>query len=169
MEITTRPTPEVVHVYDSAANAFPAWADFLLVYVDGRYANSVWAAEHFPLAHKIPIAVMGQPGVRVCDCENGDLTPAGAAEWAADEVHAARKPWVYVADSNRPAVESGLAARGISPGRVQWWEANPDGIAVIRAGYSAKQYSWPVTHPLAPGQRYDVSVAYLAAVMEADQ
>ena len=168
-EISTSPTPEVVHVFDSAASAFPVWADFLLVYVDGDFANSVWAAEHFPDAHKIPITVKGQAGVRVCDCETGDLTPAGAAEWAETELREGRHPWIYVNDSTRPKVEAALIARGIKPTQLQWWESNPDGVPTIRAGYSAKQYSWPQDHPLVAGQQFDLSVAYISAVMEADK
>jgi hypothetical protein len=157
----------LVHVVDSAASAWPWWADFVLCYPDGEYANVKLAP---PNAHIIQITVTGLSGVRWCDCENGTLTVADTAQWAVNEYTAGRHPGIYCSLDRRGPIERELDSLRHGASIADWWLADPDGSTIIPAGWNAKQFSWPApNHPVVAGQRYDVSVMYLECALEADQ
>ena len=156
-----------LHCYDSAPRAFPWFADVLLVYADGRYANVAWAQTHYPNARLLQCTVLGRPGVRVIDVEPGCVWPVSkAVELAQEDIKDRYRPWLYANGSTwddelRPALDKA----GVSAALYDSWLAQPDGVAEVPPGYQAKQYSWPQAHPVGPGQGYDVSVAWLEAVM----
>lgn len=104
------------------------------LYGDGQYTASPAA---FSLLRRfgvktVDITVTGSPGLKVGrvagDIEPGDLTPALAAEWAAEEKHAGEWPALYVNRTNKPAVISATIAAGIEPVRdFGLWVATLDG------------------------------------------
>ena len=158
-------------MYDSAPRAFPPWADVLLVYCDGQYENLKWAQARFPNVRLLQCTVLGRPGVRVIDVEPGCVWPVSkAVELAQHEIAHRYRPWLYANGNTwdnelRPALDHAM----VSPALYDSWLAEPDGVAEVPLGYQAKQYSWPEQHPVVPpgegSQGYDVSVAWLEAVM----
>lgn len=144
-------------MYDAVnVNAIPAGATLVAGYVDGRYQTIPALRARFPAATIVEITVTGKPGVRVCDCETGDLTPRSAAGWARRELAAGRRPTIYCNTSTWPAVRAALGDRA---GRVDWWVAHYDNSPAIPAGAVAKQYKngsydtsatvpgWPTAQP----------------------
>jgi hypothetical protein len=69
--------------------------------------------------------------VRVADIENGDLTPATGALWAAREITLGQYPVLYVNRSNKPGVISACSAAGLTlgfgPRQYGLWVATLDG------------------------------------------
>lgn len=53
----------------------------VLYYMDGKYGWPSAELARFKDAVKVSITVLGHPVADICDCENGDLTPQGAAAW----------------------------------------------------------------------------------------
>ncbi len=137
-----------------------AWA--VAGYSDGAYNWTVPQWEYFMNSWRIPITVLGgHTGARVVDCETGDVSPAGAAQWANREIHSGRRPTVYCNRSTYPTVKWCLEALNLQFGRdVSLWLAAPDGVAllsvpgdpVVYAGLVAKQYGQ------GSGGIYDLSV-----------
>jgi hypothetical protein len=155
-------------MYDAVnVAAIPADAAIVAGYVDGNYQTVPALQARFPQATIVEITVTGRPGVRVCDCETGDLTPAQAAAWATAEISAGRRPTIYCNLSTWPAARTLLADRA---GQVDWWVAEYDGDPAIPAGAVAKQYQstdydisstvdgWPAAHtqPTAPPKETDM-------------
>jgi hypothetical protein len=138
-----------VTMYDATTPArIPSGAPAVAGYVDGRFAwkPSDWA--RFPTAYKITITVLGGDA-RVCDCENGDLTPVSAANWAKHEHDAGRRPTIYCSTSVHPQVVNALASHGLAFVRdVDWWEAHYDNRPVLSPGSVAKQYADPGPYDL---------------------
>lgn len=133
-----------VHVaYDDTDVALiPADATIILVYIDGRFRNIDAVRARFPHALIITITVTGIAGARFVDCEAGDLTPAQAAHWAANELKAGRKPGIYASVSNMPAVIAALAALGIHRDQVLLWSAHYTGVAHLCGPSSASTESF---------------------------
>lgn len=129
-------------MYDSTdVNAMPSNGDIYAGYMDGRYQTFHLLAALFPGKVYIAITVFGAPGIRVCDCEFGDLTPAQAAAWAKQEIASGNRPTIYCNTSTKGQVDSQLAQFGLMFVRdVDWWEAHYDGIPVLTPGSIAKQY-----------------------------
>lgn len=161
-------------MYDSvSANDIPPKAWAVAGYSDGRYNWPLASWERFITAYRLPITVTGEhTGARVCDCENGDLTPMGAALWCHLEImNYHRRPTVYCNSSTVPAVEAALKVVGLQFGRdVDLWVASWDGVSVMPdlPGCVAKQYQ----HPPASGGNFDLSVVnpvWLATVANAPQ
>lgn len=149
-------TTALVTFYDAVyVPAIPPDATIIAVYVDGEWPTEAAVRARFLQAHLITITVTGSPDNMVCDCETGDLTPAQAAQWAADEKTAGRRPTIYCNESTTPDVVAALAVHGLTFGRdVDHWLAAPDGIAEVPEGCVAKQYWW------GPGiYSYDADVA----------
>lgn len=147
-----------VHVFDSAGSNFPALADFLLVYMDGAYANLGEAKKRYPQARLIQCTVHGASGVRVIDVESGTITTTQGVDLALAEIKAGRRPWLYGSLSSISAMAEGM---NDVPDKFDWWLAHPDGNGTLPTGYGAKQYSWPNAYPVEAGQGFDVSIANL--------
>lgn len=159
-----------LHVYDSAPRSFPWFADVLLVYADGQYKNLAWAQRHFPNARLLQCTVTGRPGVRVIDVEPGCVWPVSkAVELVQEDIKDRYRPWLYANAATWAELGNALQEAGVSGALYDRWLAQPDGVAEVPPGYQAKQYSWPEQHPVVPpgegSQGYDVSVAWLEAVM----
>jgi hypothetical protein len=139
----------------------PASAGIVAGYVDGLFAWSAAGWDLFPNALHVPITVLGMPNVKVCDCETGDLSPTGAAQWAATEVQAGRRPTIYCNTSTLPAVIVALQVfAGLQFMRdVDWWQAQYDGVATLEPYYGvtpvAKQFAGYPGNSSGP---YDVSI-----------
>lgn len=119
------------------AARLPADARLVGAYVDGHYANVAAVRARCPRATVVTITVLGTAGANVADCEPGDLTPASAADWAAREIAAGRKPTIYCNLSTWPSVQTEVAKRRIT---VSYWIAHYDGKAEMIPGAVAKQY-----------------------------
>jgi hypothetical protein len=138
----------------------PSSAAIVAGYVDGMFAWSAAEWGLFPNAIRVPITVFGMANVKSCDCETGDLSPVGAAQWALVEVQGSRRPTIYCNTSTLPAVIVALASVGLQFLRdVDWWQAQYDGVATLVPYYGvtpvAKQYlGYPGNSP----GPYDVSV-----------
>lgn len=150
-------------IYDSVNPlGIPAGVAVVAGYVDGNYANIEAMRKAHPQAYILEITVTGQKGVRVVDCERGDLTPAAAAQWAVDELKAHHRPTVYCSASNWPLVMEELSKQRIHAAAVDWWIASwttvgraADPAPEVFKGSQARQYASDVPHN---GSAYDLSV-----------
>ena len=137
-------------MYDSVAPAnIPSDAQIVAGYDDGLYGPSDAAGwtpaawSRFPNAAHVHITVTGATlSSLVADCENGDLTPQGAANWARDKIALQHsRPTIYCSTSLHGTVTTALEAVGLQFVRdVDWWEAHYDGLDVLSPGSVAKQY-----------------------------
>jgi hypothetical protein len=151
------------YIYDSVNPlGIPAGVDVVAGYVDGAYANIEAMRKAHPQAYVLEITVTGRPGVRVVDCERGDLTPEQAAAWAHTELKAGRKPTVYCSESTWPDVIEYLKKLRVHQTAVEWWIASWTTVAraaepapELFAGAVARQYASDVPHN---GSAYDLSI-----------
>jgi len=151
-------------MYDSVwPEGIPGRAWAVAGYADGHYNWTVAQWERFLNSWRLPITVLGgHTGARIVDCERGDLTPGGAAQWCAIEARDyQRRPTVYCNRSTYPLLVRALGVFGMMFGRdASLWLAAPDGVATLSvpgdptdyAGLVAKQYGE------GPGAAYDLSV-----------
>lgn len=99
-------TPEDITVNNSFQGA--------LAYRDGAYRWPAAQVQRFIAAGKLiyPATVLGGNAhlAQVADCENGDLTPAGAAKWAAVRNDLHNDATIYASLANVPAVVDALGA-----------------------------------------------------------
>jgi hypothetical protein len=131
----------------------PAGATMVAGYIDGKFQTVPGLRKRFPKAKVVTITVLGTPGADVCDTEPGNISIPHAAQWAANEVKAGRKPTLYCMASAWDDVKAAVKAQGIA-GKVSYWIAQFDGKAVIPKGAVAKQFADPNTS----GGHFDVSV-----------
>jgi hypothetical protein len=76
---------------------------YVAYYTDGDYAWSAAQVALFP--HSVHVTITVKGGVaQVCDCENGDLTPAQAGAWVQARHAAGQRPTVYCSLATVPAV-----------------------------------------------------------------
>ena len=151
------------YMYDSVNPlGIPAGVDIVAGYVDGLYSNIDAMRKSHPQAYVLEITVTGKAGVRVCDCENGDLTPAQAAAWAHTELKAGRRPTIYTSEYQWPAVVEELAKLRVHQSAVDWWISSwttvakaADPAPEIYEGAVARQYASDVPHN---GSSYDLTV-----------
>lgn len=130
-------------MYDSVTiSDLPRTARMVLGYADGHYQESVAAIKRQCPKATVPlITVKGLPDANICDCENGDLTPAEAARWAQGRVRSKAIPTIYANASTMPAVKAELLKLHLRPGvDVLLFVAEYDGKGVIPPGYIAKQF-----------------------------
>lgn len=142
--------------FDSTVPAdIPGNAEVVLYYADGGFKWSAADLARFPLAEKGGITVTGLLGVQIIDCEPGAVwPPMTAANLARRDIAAGLRPTIYADASNWPLVDNALASLGLArETNVDGWIAAYDGVAVVPAGYVAKQYASHNTHPI-----YDLSV-----------
>lgn len=110
-------------------------------YIDGVFANRTAVQHQCPKAVLHGITVRGLTGASVfaCDCETGDLTPAQAEAWVAEQVKL-DVPLVCVYANLSTWQNSLTAALAKYGSRVKRWVAHFDGIAQVPAGFDCKQY-----------------------------
>lgn len=158
-------------MYDSiTAASIPADAEVVAGYVDGWWADFVAIQLRFPHLPQVSITTAGKDKAGnwvlaiVCDCENGDATPATAASWAQWMISIGHRPTIYCNTSTHGDVVTALAALGLEFVRdVDWWEAHYDNDPTLSHGSVSKQYqstdgwdisstngTWPAVAP-APG------------------
>ena len=132
----------LVTFYDAVSiPAIPGEATIVAGYVDGRYETVSALRQQFPKAVVIEITVFGAPGIAVCDCESGDITPPqarrgrrpryrrGAGRPSIATVRREHPWWPRLADLDLEFVRD-----------VDNWVADYDGIAQVPEGCVAKQY-----------------------------
>ena len=137
-------------MYDSVTpSAIPA-GKAMATYADGAYAAS-------------PAAVHGRnvtwidtngsdPNAKVLDVEPGDATPAGAATWAAQRLHAHPRDIavIYTMRSQWPATQAAISSLPHwQQHQVRYWIADPTGTPHVVPGSDATQWYW--------GTHYDIS------------
>ena len=145
----------MVHVYDSVnVDNIPPNADFILAYMDGDYKNIDQVQKKFPNSRIIQCTVLPKPGVRVYDCERGDLTPTEIIQIISKEYDEGRIPWIYCQPRIRPWILKNLTPKTCD--NVDFWEANWDNKPTINPGFTAHQYT---------SASCDVSIAYLNSVL----
>lgn len=86
----------------------------VLAYRDGWYRWPNVQVQRFITAGKLlwPITVIGDDPhlAQIADCENGDLTPARAAKWAAERNQLHHDATIYASLATVPAVVAALGA-----------------------------------------------------------
>jgi hypothetical protein len=147
------PQPQPYQVYDSVTpSAIPAGAA-VATYADGGYAvNPAQVAGH---SHVTWIDTSGSdPRAAALDVEPGDATPATAANWTWQKLHAAAGSIavIYTMRSEWPATQAAIATLPAAmQHQVRWWIADPTGVNHVVPGASATQWYW--------GSSYDISTA----------
>jgi hypothetical protein len=130
-------------MYDSVtASNIPRNAQMVAGYVDGKYkwSQSDWAL--FPNAAHVPIAVFASTNDGVVgDCENGDMTPAGAVTWTEMRRNAGIQPSIYCSQGLWSVVRNTFQSMGVRE-PLYWIAAYPgNGPDTIPAGAVAHQYA----------------------------
>lgn len=141
-------------MYDSVTpSAIPTNAALVAGYINGPFAWSAAEWARFPHSVKVRISVRaGTNDGHVCDCEQGDLTPAQAVRWVVMRRKAGADPSVYCNASTWPTVQTAFRNAGVA--QPHYWIAHYDGSTAIPAGAMAKQYDSPPKS----GGNYDISV-----------
>lgn len=148
------PLPKLFTFYDSVPCKWPS-AEYLALYVDGRYANADKAPKS---AWYLTITVLGGEA-SVFDIERGDGTPAQGASWAKRQqangafATIASAPTLYCARSNAGNVIGECSKLKLQAGVdyylwIAQWDNTPSLPDVT--GCVAKQYS--------SGPEYDANV-----------
>lgn len=158
-------------MYDSiSAASIPADAEVVAGYVDGWWPDFAAIQLRFPHLPQVSITTAGKDKAGdwvlaiVCDCENGDASPATAAGWAKWMISYGRRPTIYCNTSTHGDVVAELAKLDLQFVRdVDWWEAHYDNDPTLSPGSVSKQYQstdgwdisstdgiWPAVAP-APG------------------
>ena len=139
-------------IYDSVTPTAIPRGKIVATYATGPYAaRSGMAGRN----HVLWIDVNGSDAhANALDVEPGDVTPTGAAGWAARKLtmdHNAT-PIIYTMRSEWPAT---IAAVNSLPrwmhSHVRWWIADPTGYPHLGPGSSATQWYW--------GSKWDISLA----------
>jgi len=129
-------------MFDSVdLSQIPADATALGCYVDGRFANSAEAADRFPHARILTIAVFADHDADALDIEQGDATPGQAVGWyARQRARGVARPCLYasafVMDTE---VVPAIRAAGIGRQAVRLWAAHYNGSAHICGPGSCKE------------------------------
>ncbi len=117
----------MITMFDSVdLDQIPADAQALAAYVDGRFANSAEAADRFPRAHLLTIAVFAAHDADCLDIETGDATPAQAAGWYfMQKARGLARPCLYASASvMQEAVVPAITEAGIPRSAVRLWSAH---------------------------------------------
>lgn len=131
-----------ITMYDSVnPQALPAGGDAYAGYVDGAFNDFARIRERFPKAHLLSITVFASVDADCLDIETGDATPDQAPSWVRRQhARGLAEPCLYANASTMPSVIAALDRAGIHRSEYRLWVAKYDGIAVIPAGFDAKQY-----------------------------
>lgn len=144
-------------MYDST-NLYdiPRTAQAIAYYVDGAYAAPQAAIDWHGAPVKVGITVTGGTlAAQVCDMENGDLTPAQAADWIKRKIAAGQHPTAYFSVSRWPALDAARKALGIPDGSFSVWTADWTGKPHLTTNAAATQYADPA---YGSGGHYDLSL-----------
>ena len=148
-------------MYDSLyhVDQIPTDFDLLMAYVNGALpassGNYAAMRARFPDAHIVSVTTNGdeEAVADVCDCENGDYTPAKTARWSKNMIALGRRPTAYSDRATRPALVVQLHALGLALiTDVDWLVSTLDGTMTV-AGAVGVQYS-------NNGGFYDTTVVY---------
>lgn len=128
-------------LYDSVtASNIPRSAGMVGGYVDGRYkwSQADWAL--FPYATHVPIAVFSSTNDGIVgDCENGDMSPAGAVSWVQLRRASGVNPTIYTSVDQWLAVKEAFIQNNVA--EPPYWVAAYPGIGPnIPFGAVAHQY-----------------------------
>lgn len=114
-------------MYDSVdLSQIPANPQAVAAYVDGRYANSAEAADRFPHAHLLTIAVFAAHNAHCLDIETGDATPGEAVAWyERQKARGVTRPCLYASASvmQTDVIPVIMAAR-IPRSAIRLWSAH---------------------------------------------
>lgn len=136
-------------------------------YVNGYWPDATAVAQKHPGKRIVTIDVNGtHPSADALDVENGDASPATAAEWIAQRIeHGFNREYpgvIYCNRGNITAVFNAMAAKGYQIGRdFKTWIATLDGKTTHvddMTGVVAVQV-WPATASSGPGH-VDGSIVY---------
>lgn len=118
-------------------------ATVAVFYCDGDTANRSAVEDRCPHARLYAITVRGAtgPGIFACDSETGDLTIAQTEAWVAEQIRLNVKPIVVYANQDRWLNLGLLTALAKYGDRLERWDADYDGSAVVPSWASAKQYA----------------------------
>lgn len=123
----------MIVLFDSVdLGQFPVGPQAVAGYVDGAFANAQALAARFPHARLLTIAVDPAHDAEALDIENGDATPADAAQWFARQVaRGVQRPCLYASVGLMQAqVVPVLKAAGIGRDVVRLWTAHYAGLHV---------------------------------------
>jgi hypothetical protein len=138
-------------MYDSVTpSAIPAGKP-MATYADGAYAASP-AAVHGKNVTWIDTNGSDPNGAKVLDVEPGDATPASAATWTAQRLHAHPRDIavLYTMRSEWPATQAAISSLPHwQQHQVRYWIADPTGVPHLVPGSDATQWYW--------GTHYDIS------------
>jgi len=129
-------------MFDSVnLDEIPANPQAVAAYVDGRFANATEAAQRFPHAHLLTIAVSAAHDASCLDIETGDATPEQAPAWyQRQKARGAARPCLYasafVMDTE---VLPALRAAGIGRPAVRLWSAHYSGTPHICSPTSCRE------------------------------
>jgi hypothetical protein len=140
-------------IYDSVTpSAIPAGHEV------ATYADGSFAASPSSMAGKKVLwidANGSDPRAAAVDAEPGDVSPSGAASWAAQKLHddPSGQAIIYTMRSEWSAAQSAVRAAvpSAEQSHVRWWIADPTGVPHVVPGSSATQWYW--------GSNYDISTA----------
>lgn len=128
------------------AGNLPATQEYAVYYVDGRYSNESEVRARLPHAKAyagITVVAPGKTGkaVAFCDCETGDLTPAQAEAWVAEQIRlGVQLVGVY---ANLSTWAAGLyGALAVHGERIKRWCAAYDQDPSLTLSYQGKSYSF---------------------------
>ena len=128
-------------MYDAAGGGIPADATEILIPTDGSYAAvGARLRQEFPSARFHTYSALGRVFAEWIDVETGCVWPPAAAVaiWRAWRNQGCKG--FYGARSTRTSLQTLLTADELSI--VEWFEADPTGLAHILPGDVATQYLW---------------------------
>lgn len=114
----------------------------VLVYTDGRYANTTQARQLFPAAALHTISAVGQVAGRWIDVEQGAVWPPATAVNLYLSWRVLGCKGFYCSQNTKPLLVAALAAQNIAADSVEWFEADPTGVRHVIAGNVATQWGW---------------------------
>lgn len=129
--------------------------DYALSYVDGKWKTVAAMVKKYPTARQVQISAI--PGsatamsAQGCDGEQGDYSPAQAAQFAKVKLAARVVPFIYCSAATWSAYTNACTATGVPAFLVDW------GIAAY-PGIGAVLYSGSVFHQWIDYGPYDESV-----------
>lgn len=148
--------------FDDAVTAgyLPSNEEFGVYYCDGLYANYNAVRRRLPHATLFAITVRGRTGkgVFACDCELGDLTPAEAEAWVAEQIKLGVELICVYASADTWANKGLWVALEKYGTRIKRWCADYNGVKSTTVVYEGKTYQFDA-HQYNSDPRLDYDVA----------
>lgn len=114
--------------------------DLVAYYIDGRFAWSRDEIGLFPFNTHVTITVLGNPA-DVADCETGDLTPQGAADWVRKQkANGYDRPTIYRSLSGMDDIRQTTGALVMGRDWDSWVADYDNNQNSVYPGSAAKQY-----------------------------